>query len=490
MTTEPDYYEILGLDKNAKQEDIRQAYREASRRLHPDVNKRPGETELFLDIQEAYSILSDNKKRAAYDADQAILRNTPVDIKVQCSVKNLSVTDEPQLVYLLVDIRANVTGKEKPLSPLNLCLVLDRSTSMQGERMDTLKSAAIELVRQLESMDYFSIVTFNDRADVLIPVGRHLNRLNIETSIRMMRSEGGTEIFKGLEAGYSELNSNLSRSFINHMILVTDGQTYGDEDNCLAIAEKAASQGITISGLGIGTEWNDDFMDELTTRTGGGCYFISEIKDLRSFLQEKFLSLKQSHAERVILNLETIPGVTLKSAFRLTPDAADLPVSSSIRLGSLARKSKISLLIELVVKSVPEVVTKLTILKGDLSLVLSSDTFIPRKHPVKFSRYVGGEAPDELPPTAIFQAVSQVTLYRMQERARQEVAEGKAQEASLRLQRLATQLFNMGESALAETALIEAERIQQTNLISAEGKKVIKFGTRKLLLPSEMERED
>jgi Ca-activated chloride channel family protein len=78
----------------------------------------------------------------------------------------------------------------------------------------------------------------------------------------------------------------------------------------------------------------------------------------------------------------------------------------------------------------------------------------------------------------------------MQERARQEVAEGKAQEASLRLQRLATQLFNMGENKLAETALIEAERIQQTNLISSEGEKVIKYGTRKLLLPSHIDRDD
>lgn len=58
----------------------------------------------------------------------------------------------------------------------------------------------------------------------------------------------------------------------------------------------------------------------------------------------------------------------------------------------------------------------------------------------------------------------------MQERARQEVAEGKVQEASMRLQRLATQLLSLGEIELAQTAIIEAERIQQTYMLSAEEK--------------------
>ena len=72
----------------------------------------------------------------------------------------------------------------------------------------------------------------------------------------------------------------------------------------------------------------------------------------------------------------------------------------------------------------------------------------------------------------------------MQEKARQEVSEGKVQEASKRLQRLATQLLSIGAHDLAQTALVEAERIQQTHLFSAEGEKKIKYGTRSLLLPA------
>jgi hypothetical protein len=77
----------------------------------------------------------------------------------------------------------------------------------------------------------------------------------------------------------------------------------------------------------------------------------------------------------------------------------------------------------------------------------------------------------------------------MQERARQDVAEGKIQEASMRLQRLATQLLSLGELDLAHTAMIEAERIQQTHMLSAEGEKQIKYGTRSFLLPASLEEQ-
>jgi hypothetical protein len=66
--------------------------------------------------------------------------------------------------------------------------------------------------------------------------------------------------------------------------------------------------------------------------------------------------------------------------------------------------------------------------------------------------------------------------------------DGKVQEASLRLQRLAKHLFSAGESDLAHTAIMEAERIQQTNMLSAEGEKRIKYGTRSFLLPTIIEK--
>lgn len=62
-----DYYKILGVDKNASEQEIKSAYRRLARKYHPDVNKEKGATERFKEINEAYAVLSDPEKRKKYD---------------------------------------------------------------------------------------------------------------------------------------------------------------------------------------------------------------------------------------------------------------------------------------------------------------------------------------------------------------------------------------------------------------------------------------
>lgn len=64
---EKNYYDILGISKNASQDELKSAYRSLAKRYHPDVNKDPGAEEKFKEIQEAYAVLSDPQKRETYD---------------------------------------------------------------------------------------------------------------------------------------------------------------------------------------------------------------------------------------------------------------------------------------------------------------------------------------------------------------------------------------------------------------------------------------
>src|SRR3989337_2341676 len=67
MATKRDYYEILGVNKNASADKIKAAYRKLALQYHPDRNKSPDAEEKFKEISEAYAVLSDSDKRAQYD---------------------------------------------------------------------------------------------------------------------------------------------------------------------------------------------------------------------------------------------------------------------------------------------------------------------------------------------------------------------------------------------------------------------------------------
>nr|WP_296067045.1 DnaJ C-terminal domain-containing protein [uncultured Actinoplanes sp.] len=78
-TTTEDYYQVLGVNRSAGQDEIQRAYRKLARRFHPDINKDPGAEERFKDINEAYEVLSDPRKRARYDRFGQAWRQVPDD---------------------------------------------------------------------------------------------------------------------------------------------------------------------------------------------------------------------------------------------------------------------------------------------------------------------------------------------------------------------------------------------------------------------------
>ena len=84
MSSLSDFYQLLGLPKDATPQEIQQAYREAARKLHPDTRDSRVNTELFLEVQEAYDILSDPIKREQYNQqlENEIIPSRPIFIEV------------------------------------------------------------------------------------------------------------------------------------------------------------------------------------------------------------------------------------------------------------------------------------------------------------------------------------------------------------------------------------------------------------------------
>lgn len=488
MSAKTNFYDRLKLRKSATDQDIRKAYRNVARRLHPDVNVEAGATELFINIKEAYEILIDPDKRATYDgkAFREAKPPPPVRMDEYYSKSALMRLDEDQLHYALLEMEMLVDPFENEDSspPTNIALLLDCSTSMQGARLDIVKDSAIGILRQLRPQDILSVISFNDRADVLLPSGTHSSNKKSEARIRMLQAKGGTEILQGLKAGLLEVRRALHPSFINHIVLITDGHTYGDETASIDLAIKAASLGVGISCLGIGHEWNDAFLDELATHTGGSCFYIHKPRDIRKLLKQKLDGLGQVVAERINLNFRTGPGVKLRYAFRLKPDAGVLPISSPLRLGNIPKGSRQRVLLEFVVEPISPDVEHVLLVDGNFTFDIPKRDNTTYNIPLTLFRPVKDAVKPEAPPHTIVKAMSRLTLYRMQEHAKMELTAGNYEEASQRLQHIATHLLSRGENGLAKTVISEAQHIQLRQEFSQEGEKRIKYGTRALLLPA------
>src|SRR5438045_9532907 len=110
MSTERDYYEVLGLSPDSTAADIKLAYRRLVKRVHPDAGRADDATQAFRDVHEAYETLSDPQRRLAYDSEHAaqlaMRPRSAFALTLQPSHQSLPPLDEAQMLYVLAEVRA------------------------------------------------------------------------------------------------------------------------------------------------------------------------------------------------------------------------------------------------------------------------------------------------------------------------------------------------------------------------------------------------
>jgi Ca-activated chloride channel family protein len=494
MTLDFDPFDLLEVGRHAGDDEIKAAYRRLARRLHPDVNNSGAAARQFQYVSAAYDALMDLDRRnqlrhATSDEQRFTLRTIP-------SKRHLTILDEPQVMYLLAEIFPDPRAAESSSrleTPLNLTLVLDHSNSMNGARLEKVKIAAHQIIDNLKPTDVIAVVSFNDRATVVIPATPARDKPALKARITMMTASGGTEIYHGLNAGVEQVRKHFSVDFVNHVLMLTDGRTYGDQAQCLELASDAAREGISISAMGLGSDWNDEFLDQLAGKTGGRSEYISSAGAVVKFLDDHVRQLSNSFAERVKLSLAPDADIRIESAFRLSPSPQPVEVvDDEILLGVLHATRPLSVLIQFQVPKEIEPGSRSLIRVQASGDILGSQRSLTRHYLVAndLSLSVSREDADDEPPAAILNALSKLTLYRLQERANHALDQGNYAEATRRLENLATRLLEMGHEALANETLSEVQRVKVTRGLSDEGKKKIKYQTRFLLASENNSRQD
>jgi Ca-activated chloride channel family protein len=266
---------------------------------------------------------------------------------------------------------------------------------------------------------------------------------------------------------------------------LTDGHTYGDEQASYTLAKEAANENIGISGMGIGNGWNDTFLDQLASLTGGYSMLVSQPEDIERLLNEKFSTLTQTFAENISFEFQVGEGVEVNYTFRLQPETSPLLLESPLQLGPILHDRTLSVLFEFNIHAQADATKAVELIQGKLEISSASVQVPVIPIPVSVVLPVNDKGIAETPPPQLIQALSRLTLYRMQEKARKEVAAGNYEQAAGHLQKLATRLLAQGERNLAKTIMLEIEHVNKEKSFSEFGEKQIKYGTRALMLPEE-----
>lgn len=479
-----DYYEILGLKKGAKTEEIKQAYLEKAKKYHPDVNHSERSGDFFLVVQEAFDTLKDKDKRKLYDyeLEKEEFGVPLIRYKMIPSCREIPRLKEEQLIYLLLEIECFKQMDEVKEPQAHICLVLDQSTSMKGARMDMVKANISRLLSNLSHRDLFSIITFSDEAQIVLPPTLVEDATLIDTKVSLITASGGTEIKKGLKAGIDLLWQGKDDRFTRYLILLTDGHTYGDEEECYRLAKKAAKQGIKVSALGIGNEWNDEFLDRLSSITGGTSFYVRTKEDLSHYLENICDSLDNVYAQNMSLFLEENDLFELRSFYQLDPEIIQFSnFDQNIYIGDLLYKKKSVYLMEFLMHPLTKGVRDVDLLRGSIKMQLPTDDGkLARLFP-ELTLSVVDKTEVENPPPEIVRALSQINFFDMEEQTRKDVQAGNYVQASRRLHYLGTHLINAGEVQLASKIFSESESISKNHRFSPTGEKEIKYGTKRLL---------
>ncbi|OAD22223.1 von Willebrand factor type A domain-containing protein, partial [Candidatus Thiomargarita nelsonii] len=221
------------------------------------------------------------------------------------------LADKKQTVFL----RVGLTGlhlKKQKVAPINVALVIDKSGSMQGEKIRRAKDAAIMAVERLRKDDIISVVTYDHHANILVPATKATDPNRIITAINKLRAGGQTALYDGVEKGAKEVRKFLDRKRVNRIVLVSDGLANvgpSTPKELGALGASLSEENIAVTTIGLGLGYNEDLMSQLADKSDGNHAFAENATDLVRFFDHEFGDIFSVVAQEVNVTIIGVEGV-------------------------------------------------------------------------------------------------------------------------------------------------------------------------------------
>ena len=195
-------------------------------------------------------------------------------------------------------------------------IIIDKSSSMEGKKIELARQAAIGVVENLRPIDLVGVLIFDNSFQWDVPIRRAEDKVLIKRLISGIVPDGGTQIAPALAEAYHKVLP--AHATFKHIVLLTDG--ISEEGDSLDLSKEAASQHVTISTVGLGQDVNRAYLEKVASVAGGKSYFLNEPAGLEQIVLKDVMEHTGSTAVEKTLNpvvaknTEILNGVGIETA--------------------------------------------------------------------------------------------------------------------------------------------------------------------------------
>ena len=203
--------------------------------------------------------------------------------------RNAQIAKEPSTAFdKLLPVRGD--PNPAPQQPTALVLVLDKSLSMEGPKIEMVRQAARASIAGLRRIDEVGLIAFDKEFRWVLPLTPVSEANGIDTAIESIEASGGTRIYPALEAAYEAvLPVQATRK---HIILLTDGMS--PPGDLPQLEQDAAKNRVTISTIGVGDDVDSKFLQEISDSTHGKSYFIEDPHKITEIVNDETKNLENT----------------------------------------------------------------------------------------------------------------------------------------------------------------------------------------------------
>ncbi len=313
------------------------------------------------------------------------------------------VAQQPMTLDLLVRITPPTVALDVDRVPLNLSLAIDRSGSMQGDKMHYARQAACFAVENLLPCDRISVVLFDDRIETLVPSTLATDKNSLLTQLRQVQARGSTALHAGwVEAGV-QVSQYLNPSQLNRVIVLSDGLANVGETRLDAIATDVhglAQHGVSTTTLGIGDDYSEDLLAAMARSGDGNFFHIESADQLPSIFETELSGLAATLGQRVSLGVAPQSGVTVMDVL----NDFEQTTTQRYKLPNLMVGSPIQVVVRLQVPALNQRLGQVDLMQVRLAWdepdqasrqVLRADLGLPLVSPQQFSDFPANESVQE-----------------------------------------------------------------------------------------------